>query len=201
MTALLLKDFYTILRQGRLMLVFVLVFALIPGLNAAGLAIVYAAMLPYTALAYDERSKWDAYAVMLPYSRTTLVSEKYLLGWVATGVAALLSLAGGILLGTDPMEALVTTLSVAGVALLMLAVSLPFMIRYGVEKGRMLFLAFFFLIVMGMLFLENLTSEGAALPESVVLGLLGVALPVLGLVAQPVSLLVARPLYFRAHCT
>ena len=201
MTALLLKDFYTILRQGRLMLVFVLVFALIPGLNAAGLAIVYAAMLPYTALAYDERSKWDAYAVMLPYSRTTLVAEKYLLGWVATGVAALLSLAGGILLGTDPMEALVTTLSVAGVALLMLAVSLPFMIRYGVEKGRMLFLAFFFLIVMGMLFLENLTSEGATLPGSVVLGLLGVALPVLGLVAQPVSLLVARPLYFRAHCT
>ena len=59
MKALMLKDTYVIWRQMKYFLVMILIFSALPsGFNNA-FAVVYAAMLPYTALAYDERSKWD----------------------------------------------------------------------------------------------------------------------------------------------
>ena len=45
-------------------------------------------MLPYTALAYDERSRWDQMAAMMPYSARDVVLSKYLFGWIAVAVSA-----------------------------------------------------------------------------------------------------------------
>ena len=67
MKGLLLKDWYTLIKQMKIMLVLMLVFACVPGYSMAAFAVVYAAMLPVTALAYDERSKWDELAAMPPW--------------------------------------------------------------------------------------------------------------------------------------
>ena len=80
MKGLLLKDWYTLIKQMKIMLVLMLVFACVPGYSMAAFAVVYAAMLPVTALAYDERSKWDELAAMLPYSVREIVGGKYVLG-------------------------------------------------------------------------------------------------------------------------
>ena len=88
MKGLLLKDWYTLIKQMKIMLVLMLVFACVPGYSMAAFAVVYAAMLPVTALAYDERSKWDELAAMLPYSVREIVGGKYVLG--VTAVAAIL---------------------------------------------------------------------------------------------------------------
>ena len=56
MSALLLKDYYVIFRQMKIFLLLILVFSCIPGTFYSTFAVVYASMLPYTALAYDERS-------------------------------------------------------------------------------------------------------------------------------------------------
>ena len=66
MKGLLIKDWKTLLKQMKVMLVIVVVLACIPGTYMAAFALFYAAMLPITALAYDERAKWDELAAMMP---------------------------------------------------------------------------------------------------------------------------------------
>ena len=68
MKALIIKDTYVIWRQMKYFLILILIFSALPsGFNNA-FAVIYTSMLPYTALAYDERSKWDQLAAMMPYS-------------------------------------------------------------------------------------------------------------------------------------
>ena len=61
-------------------------------------------LIPINLLVYDERSRWTQYSGTLPYTKTQIVSGKYLIGLliqltilVATGVgqAVKMSVAGG----------------------------------------------------------------------------------------------------------
>ncbi|MEA4890523.1 MAG: ABC-2 transporter permease [Clostridiaceae bacterium] len=74
MKGLLLKDYYTLFKQAKIFILLILVFAVMPGESMTSFAVVYAAMLPITALAYDERAKWDSLAAMMPYSVRNIVS-------------------------------------------------------------------------------------------------------------------------------
>lgn len=199
MRALLLKDGYVLLRQGRLMLIFVVVFSLVYNASLIGIAVAYAAMLPYTAIAYDERSKWDIYAAMMPYSATALVLEKYLLGWIAILASALLTLCIQLLLGAQLTATLAALACAAGIGLLLLAFSLPAMFRFGVEKGRMLFFAGYFIAVALIGGLNADVTDG--IPLTLLLPALPALAIALGALSQLVSLPIARRLYLRAHRT
>ncbi len=144
MKGLLLKDYYTLFKQMKIFILMIVVFSCLPGYSSSSFAIVYAAMLPITALAYDERSKWDSLAVMMPYSSKDIVLSKYLIGYaMITGVFVLTALAQGALMlikdvpyETENIVALALTVCVAFV---MQAVNLPVMFKLGVEKGRIAF--------------------------------------------------------------
>lgn len=58
MKALLYKDAMVLWKQMKLMLLLILIFAVIPSEFQNTFAVLYAALLPYSALAYDERSRW-----------------------------------------------------------------------------------------------------------------------------------------------
>lgn len=88
MKALLLKDWYVLRKQVWSYLLIVLVWGLIPSLTLNLLAVVYGAMIPYTAMAYDQRSRWDKFARLLPYSDRTVVLSRYALGWISLSVGA-----------------------------------------------------------------------------------------------------------------
>ena len=148
MKALILKDTYVIWRQMKYFLVMILLFSALPsGFNNA-FAVIYTSMLPYTALAYDERSKWDQMASMMPYSARDVVLGKYVFGWLCIGAAALLSglLQMALSLVVDRVFLPgVMVLSVLG-AVCILAISLPLMFRMGVEKGRLAMFLVIFLV-------------------------------------------------------
>ena len=148
MKALIIKDTYVIWRQMKYFLVMILLFSALPsGFNNA-FAVIYAAMLPYTALAYDERSKWDQLAAMMPYSTRDMVLGKYVFGWLCIGAAAVLSglLQMALSLVVDRVFLPgVMVLSVLG-AVCILAISLPLMFRMGVEKGRLAMFLVIFLV-------------------------------------------------------
>lgn len=156
MKGLLLKDFYTLIKQMKLFLLMIVIFTLIPGFSMAGFAIVYAAMLPITALAYDERSKWAQLAAMMPYKPVQLVLSKYLLGYIVVAVTLALTLAAQTLTGfakgapIGEMDVFATCVT-AVVALLIQAFNLPLMFRFGVEKGRMLLLIVVAMSVMAVM--------------------------------------------------
>ena len=145
MKGLLLKDWYTLIKQMKIMLMLMLVFACVPGYSMAAFAVVYAAMLPVTALAYDERSKWNQLAAMMPYTSQSIVGSKYALGLLLIGSISLLSAASQVVVSVVqhvPLntETLISIPLVACGALLMMLIDLPLMFRLGVEKGRIIYI-------------------------------------------------------------
>ena len=145
MKTLLLKDFLTLSRYLRMALLFVVIFACIPGGSMAAYALVFAAMIPITALAYDEQSKWPRLAAMMPYTTRQLVASKYVLGYIMLGGAILLSVVSTVvttLVRGDVLDpaSLSMLFILACAASLILAVIMPLILRFGVEKGRLVML-------------------------------------------------------------
>ena len=138
MSALLLKDYYVIFRQMKIFLLLILVFSCIPGTFYSTFAVVYASMLPYTALAYDERSRWDQMAAMMPYSARDVVLSKYL--FVLQTILSVIWLSD-----VEGPSIPVILLSVC-VAVCILDITLPMMFRFGVEKGRLAMFLIIFLV-------------------------------------------------------
>lgn len=88
MRGLIMKDMLTIAKQAKAFLILILFFAVIPSFSGSSFAMLYAAMMPISALAYDENCKWDQLAAMMPYSVRDIVLSKYLFGYIcllATG--------------------------------------------------------------------------------------------------------------------
>jgi len=186
MRALIKKDLFVLIRQMRMFLVIIVVFAILPGNSMTVFAVVYTAMLPYTALAYDERSKWDQMAAMLPYTNGDIVLSKYLLGYLLMGCAALLSLAAKLITRSDPSGMLLGLC----IGLLMMALTLPPMFRFGVEKGRMFFVFLMVLLgVGGTSLVTGITeSPNTGSMEHLLMLILPLAAVVLNLVSIPLSI-------------
>ena len=192
MKALIYKDLCMLGQQMRFFLLLVVLMALVPGASTYPFAIVYAGMLPFSALAYDERGRWNELARMMPYTPRQLVMGKYLLGWIAIPACGVLS-AAGILVGARLQKAELAELellpALVGVSLLLMALALPLMFRFGVEKGRMLLLGTVALTGLAATVLgESLlpTAVGGPMPDLTRVVLVG--LPLLGILAQPISI-------------
>ena len=165
MKGLLVKDFYTLAKQVRFLLLVLVIMSIIPGASMAPFAIVYSVMLPVTVMGYDERSKWDRYASMLPYSKTSLVISKYIVGYICLAIAVSLSVVSEIVFTLVKGEEL-STITYDGIialgcfALLFLAINLPFMFKFGVEKGRLAFFVLTEIIVGGVMIISDQINKG-----------------------------------------
>lgn len=190
MKGLLIKDISVLKSQ---MLFFILagfLCAAIPNSMMSSFAIIYTAMLPYSALAYDERSKWDHLAAMMPYSVRDIVLSKYVLGYVSIIAASLVTVIVKLVVPGHAGE-LQDTLLVACFGFLMMALTLPFMFRFGVEKGRVF-------IIFGMVILAVGGTNLVLLPNSPFSSLnsiLNVFVPILAVVGSAISVFISIKLY------
>lgn len=172
MIGLLKKDLYVADRTGRLLLVLALAFSLIPSLRNFGCtyAMMLALMIPLNAIAYDEKSRWDRYAAMLPYRAEQLVWSKYLLAYLFTLLGGAIIVVSAAIQGAatgaaDWRETLEMTAMLAGSMLFVTALGLPALYRFGAEKGR-----YVMILVMGVgvgaaLALLGIFGELPALPD------------------------------------
>ena len=165
MSALILKDFYVMWKQTKVLLIIILVFSCLPGAFYPTFAVIYAAILPYSAMAYDERSKWDQLAGMLPYADRDIVLGKYLFGYLSIAVAAGLSLVIQTALtlfwdrASDNLSPLSTIPLAVCVGVGVLALTLPLMFRFGVEKGRLVMFLIIFLVCGSTGVLTGISSD------------------------------------------
>lgn len=152
MKGLLLKDFYQVVKYCRSYLLIILVFLGVslfsPDSNA--FFVIYpcllASMIPMNLIAYDTSSRWETMCLTLPYSRSALVSAKYLVGLICeAGVISLTVLSLGLKMTIDGVfsaselgDLVMTLLSIA---LLLPALMLPLIFKLGVEKGRVFYIA------------------------------------------------------------
>lgn len=144
MKSLLLKDCYVITKQLKIFLVIIPVIALTTGGSMYALAILLGAVLPMTAIAYDERSKWEQLAAMMPYSKFQLIFSKYLLGYICMLGAALLAFVGQIIgkrigiMQTEDSNYILFIAVIGG--LIFIAINTPILFKFGSEKGRFVFI-------------------------------------------------------------
>lgn len=194
MSALLRKDCCILWKQLRIFLFVMLAITIFNGAFGNIFIVIWAAMLPYTAMAYDERSKWDQLAAMMPYSVRDLVLSKYLLGWLCCGAVGLLSLLIQVVQAAlgSPFAAFDPAANLLGLcsSLCVLAVTLPCMFRFGVEKGRLMMFLMIFLVcgTAGALGSIVVDGDGPANIAPLLMAVLPIAALVLTAASVPLSM-------------
>ncbi len=171
MKALLLKEFYVASKTCRSFLLVIAVFFALSffGRNSQFFflyPLTMVGMIPVTLLSYDERDSWDKYSLTLPCTRAQLVSAKYLIGLIFGGVVFLLVellLLIGLSMGGNfdflSMSSALLLMGLLGPSILM-----PFVFKFGSEKGRIAYyfvLALLFAVIaflIGMGFYEYLNG-------------------------------------------
>lgn len=213
MTGLIIKDFLVLRKTLRTYLLFIAVYLALAGVGVwkpefvAGFVMVMIAVLPMNVFSYDKQAKWDTYGLALPVGRTKTVAARYLcvlllcLSTVALecGFGVVMFAAGKL---EDVVEYLFTGAVCGLIAVLMNAIMLPLLYKFGPERARVVLIGVMGLIGAGIalllivverdsnfVWLESLTSaQTAAIP--VIAALAGLAL--LG-----VSFLLSRHFYGR----
>ena len=193
MKALVQKDFYVIWKQMRM---FVLVLALLSMVNSAFntvFLVVWCSMLPYTAMAYDERSHWNQLAAMMPYSKRDIVLSKYVLGWLCMAVmgviCTVMQTVVGRFLSGEATEGGILLISLC-LGMISLAITLPAVLRFGVERGRMIFLV----VIFGVAALAGIALDATDLRFSLPMPLEAL-MPAAAVVATAVSIPLSMKLY------
>ena len=188
MKGLLYKDIVVLKKQISTLLIFVVVYG---GFCVAGvfdfsiigaLIAVFGLTIPMSSVAMDDTSHWDRYAAATPAGRKGIVAGKYLFtllvilisGLAGTVIMVGLSLAG--LSDTPPVELVGISLSCATVTLLLDAILLPFLLKYGAEKARVISMITFVIIFGGAILLGGMMNNGVNMPQ--LPGWLAAALPV-----------------------
>ncbi|MCI2106096.1 MAG: ABC-2 transporter permease [Intestinimonas sp.] len=159
-----------------------------------GVLMMLSVIMPITAMGYDERAKWDRYALTMPVSRADLVVSKYLLGGLFTLFGAIFTTVISLLLTGDAVKSLLTVLFLFSLGLFFLSVILPFMFKFGVEKGRFMLMAIALLPTALILFLSENAIPSPS--DTTLMGLSFLA-PVLAVAALAVSLAVSLAIYRR----
>ena len=197
MKGLLIKDWKTLVKQTKVMLAITALLACVPGSYMSAFALFYAAMLPITALAYDERAKWDELAAMMPYTTKSIVGSKYVLGLTLVLPVLALSMLSRLIVHSTPIasEDTVALLITACLSLILMAIDLPFMFRFGVEKGRLIYIvltcAF---VIVGVTYADKLADMANSFETAMV-----TTVPLLLLAAAVIALLLSYGIAVRVY--
>lgn len=170
MKGLILKDLYMMKKYCKSYLFLVIIFIAVSFVGTNNLFFIFypcmlCGMIPVNLLGYDERSRWLQYSETMPYTKSQIVSGKYLIGLgtqifmilvVGIAQAIRMSIGGTFILG----EYLVLMMLLLIMSLLASSITLPFMFKLGVEKGRMAYYFMVGVVCAGSIIGSNLLSVG-----------------------------------------
>jgi len=204
MRALILKDTFILKNQMRFFMILMLFFALMPNMFMQGFSVVYGALIPVSVLAYDERSKWNQLAAMMPYTERDMVVSKYMVGLMAVAVSSVIAIAArmiyivtGVSASIDDIgkmdipACLISFLAMIGAAIIIMSVNIPLLIKLGAEKGR---LAYLVITVVFTLVLISVVTNVGELP-AINLSVIAAVMIVLAAVMLPLSMNISGKLY------
>ena len=176
MTGLLYKDFLAL--KGHLS-TYVVFFVIYGGLCIAGvfspsvlagMVVLISIITPMTTVTSDDISRWNRFAIATPACRRGVVAGKYLftllMVLLSTAVVSLLmaALSPTGRLDAPLGEVLLAVLACGGIALLMNAVVLPLLLKFGAEKARMVSMALFLAVFGGFALVGLAAGNGFTLP-------------------------------------
>lgn len=137
----------------------------------AGLVALVGLMLPMSSFAYDDQARWEKFAAATPAGRRGVVGGKYLFALLCTAGASVLVaviLTVMSVLGMVEAEVWWEPLAVVGACacftLLLDSIFLPFLLKFGSEKARMLSMLVFATVFGSMALLAFLVEHGFHFP-------------------------------------
>ncbi len=177
MTGLIYKDLAVLRRQLSTLLVFIFVYGgfCITGVFdfsiLGALIAVFGLTVPMSSVALDDAAHWDRYAIATPAGRRGVVAAKYVFTLLvvavsvvaAGGLMVCLSLAG--LTKTSPEDLVLIALACGVLTLLLDAVILPCLLKFGAEKARIISMITFVVIFGGAVLLGGMAKDQFALPQ------------------------------------
>ena len=212
MTGLILKDFLILRRTLRSYLLILAIYVAVAFLGywsasfVGGFMMVMVAMLPMNVFAYDKQAQWDVYGLSLPVGRTKTVAARYLAVLIMfTASAVLTTVLGVVLTIAGRMEEslgeyLLACAICVVMSMLVNAIMLPFLYKFGPERARIMFFGVMGVITLaGVVFLiplgglDWLKSLDAPLLEQA--AALPAAATAAGLVLLALSFLLSRHFY------
>lgn len=143
MKGLILKDILNFKNQQGKMFLILIVFYFLMALQMhsssffAGLWVILGATLPMSSVAYDEKAKWDKYALTMPITRKELVASKYLLSIIFIVTGSIISFPIIYIIdGKFGIENLIPCLVIIAIGITFNGIMLPFVFKFGVENSR-----------------------------------------------------------------
>lgn len=187
MKGLILKDLYMVAKYFRSYLFILLIFLTASFFQGDSLFFVFypmmiCGMIPVSLLGYDERFHWDVYCGTLPVTRDMVVSAKYLLSLMSQGMIFLIiAVIQGVrfaMQGSFDLTSYLMLMSLLVItSLVSSSVSMPFIFKLGIEKGRMAYYVMIGLVLGASYAFAGLFN--AQLQSTIPFGLV----PVLGCIA------------------
>ena len=212
MTGLILKDLLILRRTLRSYLLILAIYVAVAFLGywsasfVGGFMMVMVAMLPMNVFAYDKQAQWDVYGLSLPVGRTKTVAARYLAVLIMfTASAVLTTVLGVVLTIAGRMEEslgeyLLACAICVVMSMLVNAMMLPILYKFGPERARIMFFGVMGVITLaGVVFLiplgglDWLKSLDAPLLEQA--AALPAAATAAGLVLLALSFLLSRHFY------
>lgn len=200
MIGLMLKDLLNLKRHSKVYLLLIIFYFVIGIINESSVMFssmitLVAAMLPITAMAYDEKSKWDRYALTMPLSRVSLVLSKYILSMLFLIPVFIISMVFNLLFSDILLNDIVLingVLLIVGIVLI--SVIFPVFFKYGAEKGRIILMLILF-VPTGIVLI--LSKFGFALQNEDVLKLKYFLyfVPVIAIAVLALSILISISIY------
>ena len=198
MKGLIIKDLTVLKSSIKTVFIIVVLFAFM-GIKSGSaymttFASVYAAILPMTCMAYDERSRFNRYAVAMPISPRDIALSKYITGLIlaaATAIALVIAL-----FTKEPIGE-----TAAGCMLIPVfyhTFMLPVMFKFGVEKSRLMVLIGVVIPAVGITFMEEAGMLDAFMQklsttdEAVVMSVVFAVMAVLYLLSAVLSISICK---------
>ncbi|WP_312811012.1 ABC-2 transporter permease [Sedimentibacter sp.] len=198
MIGLIIKDLINLKKLSKIYLLILLFYFIVSmaGGNQdmfGGMIVMLAVMIPITALSYDEKNKWNRYALTMPLMRGTIVLSKYILGLIFLIAAFTLAFITNIIFTEIILyENLMINLTTFSVGIIMISFILPIILKFGVEKGRILMMIVIFTPVAIIVMLPKL---GIPAPEQETIEMFLKYLPIAAIITYVLSILVSVSIY------
>lgn len=176
MKGLILKDFYTSIKELRSYFVILALFIAVSFISEgmyffAIYPCLICGMFPQSLMSFDERSKWENYCGTLPINKSDVVSSKYIftmiLILITTGVSAVAQAVRFFITETYTGNTyMFTVLSIFVLSCITVAIQLPFVFKYGAEKGRIGYYVMVIVASFGSVLSGNLLNENHEIEQS-----------------------------------
>ncbi|MDF2538398.1 MAG: putative rane protein [Herbinix sp.] len=130
------------------------------------------AILLLSTYSYDDMSKWESFALTMPFQREMIVRGKYYVMLLLTLSGAAFSAIFTVILNVvlkkeDLLGGIQVSAVGAAIVVLYYCILIPFITKLGVEKARYVFFAIYVIpFIIGYMINKNLQNNSLKIPEA-----------------------------------